>query len=284
MKSVSKTNSLPRCGNSAAIAPRTRLATRNSKLKPYCGVLKLDYTPQCPGTTRSEPRAHIAIMGFDKLCHADSPENFTQIIMTDMKIRTPKRVSNKGRNGAGCNTHINAFIGFRTYYSRMLPNIHQRRLSSCLAKTWSTYIHKDFWTRYTGLYCAEPRSQCFVDWLTQRVVPPDLPLPDYFELVTSLGRGKKTSKKDATTPTAMGLDMLPWAEPGMPEFQDLDIDHLDDELLVPTANHSDFSITELLIGESTYPYLDDFAVSPTIGPMIFPPDSLRFGFGSSGHY
>ncbi|KAK9457833.1 hypothetical protein V1511DRAFT_451252, partial [Dipodascopsis uninucleata] len=72
-------------------------------------------------------------------------------------------------------TPINAFIGFRAYYCRILPNTHQQRLSSYLSKTWATYKHKDFWSRYTVLYCTEPRSKCFVDWLLERTVPPKLP-------------------------------------------------------------------------------------------------------------
>ncbi|KAK9366483.1 hypothetical protein V1509DRAFT_629589 [Lipomyces kononenkoae] len=283
MKSLPETKRLSQCGNSTAVASRTRQATRNSKLKPYCGVLKLDCTPPCPGSA-SAPRALITIMGFDKARHGDS-ENFTQIIITDMQIRTSKRVSNKGRNGAGYNTHINAFIGFRTYYSRILPNIHQHRLSSCLAKTWSTYIHKDFWTRYTVLYCAEPRSQCFVDWLIERVIPPDLPLLDMLELEIALSsgeRGTKCSKKEGNIPIEGAFAMRQRTEPnldiGKPEFQGLEMDHFyDDDELIRTAGQSDLQIpvAETFIdGLSAYRALDDFAVSPTIDPMTFAPYSM----------
>ncbi|KAK9390488.1 hypothetical protein V1515DRAFT_590520 [Lipomyces mesembrius] len=275
MKSVPKTSRLPHCGNAASLASRTRHATKNLNLKPYCGVLKLGRNPLASGTgtKHSEPKAHISIMGFDKGWRADSPETFTQIIMTDMKNRAPN--SNKGRSGAAY-THINAFIGFRTYYSRILPNIHQRRLSSCLAKTWATYIHKDFWTRYTVLYCAEPRSQCFVDWLIQRVVPPDLPALEELELVDALlERERGSSKKDAKIPIEVDFDKLQWTEPpddGKLDIQDLHLDPLYTDLFISSGIHSFDS--PINVAESRD---SDFALSHALSPTLIAPDRLRFG-------
>ncbi|KAK9352354.1 hypothetical protein V1505DRAFT_352435 [Lipomyces doorenjongii] len=219
-------------------------------------------------------------MGFDKGWRADSHETFTQIIMTDMRNRAPKRISNKGRSNAAY-THINAFIGFRTYYSRILPNIHQRRLSSCLAKTWATYIHKDFWTRYTVLYCAEPRSQCFVDWLIQRVVPPDLPALEELELVdTLLERERGSSKKDAKIPIEVDFLKLQWTElpdDGKLDIQDLHLDPLYTDLLVSGSIRSfdsPINVAESFIDESRD---SDFALSPALGPTLIAPDRMRFG-------
>ncbi|KAK9377041.1 uncharacterized protein V1513DRAFT_437143 [Lipomyces chichibuensis] len=266
MKSVPKSSRLPQSGNVASLASRTRPATKNLNLKPYCGVIKLDCSPQAAGTgtKHPEPKAHIAIMGFDKGWRADSPETFTQLIITDMKNRAPKRISNKDRSSAGY-THINGFIGFRTYYSRILPNIHQRKLSSCLAKTWATYIHKDFWTRYTVLYCAEPRSQCFVDWLIQRVVPPDLPALEELELVdTLLERERGGSKKAAKIPIEVDFEKLQRTEPpdvGKLDIQNLYLDPLYIDLFVSSGIHSFDSptnVAESFIDESRDP---DFAFS-----------------------
>ncbi|KAK9487132.1 hypothetical protein V1527DRAFT_461747 [Lipomyces starkeyi] len=280
MKSVPKTSRLPHCGNVTSLASCTRQATKNLNLKPYCGVIKLDRSPRASGmrTKYSEPKAHIAIMGFDKGWCADSPDTFTQIIMTDMKNRAPKRISNKGRSSAGY-THINAFIGFRTYYSRILPNIHQHRLSSCLAKTWATYIHKDFWTRYTVLYCAEPRSQCFVDWLMERVVPPDLPALEELELVHALlEREKGSSKKDAKIAIEVDFDKLQWTDPdvGKLDIQDLHLDPLYTDLFISSSIHSfnsPINVPESFIDESR----DSTSQSVMrFGPTLIAPDRLRF--------
>ncbi|KAK9322074.1 hypothetical protein V1517DRAFT_353287 [Lipomyces orientalis] len=210
-------------------------------------------------------------MGFDKGRRADAGETFTQIIMTDVTNRAPKRVSKKGRRSAGY-TYINAFIGFRTYYSRILPNIHQRRLSSHLAKTWSSYIHKDFWTRYTVLYCAEPRSQCFVDWLEERVVPPDLPGLD--ELVdTLLGMEIGTSKKDAKIP--IEVDLPQWTDtvqPGSGEgyLEELDLSPVYTDFFTPCDIYPfDFPmrIAQTFMNGSSNEDLD-LAINPALSSSI----------------
>ncbi|KAJ8102853.1 hypothetical protein POJ06DRAFT_57136 [Lipomyces tetrasporus] len=285
MKSLPTSSSrLSHCGNPAGLtASPARQATKNSNLKPYCGVLKLDYNPRAFASRTKEPKAHVSIMGFDIGRRADAGnETFTQTVMTDLRNRAAKRVSKKGRRSAGY-THINAFIGFRTYYSRILPNIHQRRLSSYLAKTWSSYIHKDFWTRYTVLYCAEPRSQCFVDWLNQRVDPPYLPVDELLNTIRDMEIG--TSQKDTKIPIEAGFDFPQWTDTVQPDSGEAYLDEL----------HLSPLYTEFSTACDIYPF-DDFPmkiaetfmdetsnddlhleINPALGSSFIAPEALRLG-------
>ncbi|KAK9464237.1 hypothetical protein V1512DRAFT_255593 [Lipomyces arxii] len=189
-----------------------RLATKNPKLKPYCDVLK--FGTKCTNTFRrhnEEPFTHVSVMDATTLSDNDGGISRLEqhaIAATATVYCSERLLMSRTTIGIGTKSclikdrkmlrPINSFIGFRTYYSRIFPNIHQNKLSAYLSKAWTTYEHKDFWTRNTAIYCAEPRSKSFVDWLQETAIPPQL---DGLEVLTSdLTQSEKPLKKSAKIP------------------------------------------------------------------------------------
>ncbi|KAK9446924.1 uncharacterized protein V1518DRAFT_422470 [Limtongia smithiae] len=149
-----------------------RRATRNSTLRPFCDVLKLGAAIRASKHhTDAVGCMSVSVLGLDDEYQSKLYSTSHTVKGDNGKDSTkdPKR----GIKQTGL-TPINAFIGFRAYYSRTLPRMHQHKLSSILSRAWASYKDKDFWTRHTVLYCAEPRECRFVDWLLKSVTPPDL--------------------------------------------------------------------------------------------------------------
>ncbi|KAK9383381.1 uncharacterized protein V2V93DRAFT_134952 [Kockiozyma suomiensis] len=152
---------------------------KNPAIKPFCNVMRFDYnrpTSLRTSAVKSRHTAHMSVIGFDPLCGMEVSTTVPAL----NSIAVLKKLESKSSSTKIGIKNINGFIGFRTFYSRMFPNLHQQRLSTLLSKTWMKYDNKDFWARYAALYCAEARSEGFADWLLARTHPPALPQKEEF--------------------------------------------------------------------------------------------------------
>ncbi|KAK9478792.1 hypothetical protein V1514DRAFT_342580 [Lipomyces japonicus] len=162
-----------------------RSATRDPNLKPFCDVLKFDMAdmPKLAADNAirspSDYTSKCFLMELESSADSQLFSNVSDMIeernIKNLKTSQKTKQSHSYKNNG---TALNAFIGFRSYYSRVLPGTNQLALSSVLSKIWASYKEKDqnFWLKYTVLYRSEPRLKCFADWLLERtIVPPELP-------------------------------------------------------------------------------------------------------------
>lgn len=78
---------------------------------------------------------------------------------TNMSLRKNKSRWKKTR----C---LNAFIAFRSFYSRSISNVEQQRqLSKLLGELWKNEPNQAIWNRYAIEYNSLSVNQEFVDWL-----------------------------------------------------------------------------------------------------------------------
>lgn len=82
----------------------------------------------------------------------------SRVSIKKAKSRTPKLRKKK--------KVINAFIAFKSFYSKCIGGIkRQRRITTLLAEIWEKDIDKQIWKRYAFEYNKSDRDDNFIDWL-----------------------------------------------------------------------------------------------------------------------
>lgn len=90
------------------------------------------------------------------------------------RIRHDKRRTSCIKNMKKRRRKVNGFLGFKLYYSKIIPPIEPKVQSTLLAGVWENYEFQWIWEQYTAQYSRYPRSIGFVDWL--------ITIPKYTEL------------------------------------------------------------------------------------------------------
>ncbi|KAK9469988.1 uncharacterized protein V1510DRAFT_309415 [Dipodascopsis tothii] len=182
---------------------------RNKHLKGFCDVIKLSRAPIGRGDGDSDigrgDKCQMMVMGVNEKWKRATDYSTSCNREIDLLRKSSRVTKSKGKSATGSGTPINAFIGFRSYYSRILPSINQRSLSSYLSKVWAEYQDKDFWIRNTVLYCAAASEKSFADWLLEVAKPPDLPFDDDFAKLFALSREASPASPSMTSMNSDGL-------------------------------------------------------------------------------